>query len=107
MKTLRFSDATPELLDGIPSVRRRVAQRLHWINGEWFIDPEGGVRFLTILGRRLPAELIGGVLAQEATKVEDVLSTHVLSTVQRERDVEVELEVESIFGTFVLTQTTP
>ena len=106
MKTLSFSDSAPDLLDGIPSVRRRVAQRLRWLHGECFFDPENGVRHLTILGRRLPHELVGGVFAQEAAKVDDVLSTRVVSTVQRDRDVEVRLEVQSIFGTFVLTQDT-
>ena len=103
MRTLSFSTNGITVLDGVESVQRRVEQHLSLIFGEWFANTRRGVRFLTILGRRLPPTIIAGIMAQEASTVEDVLAARVLSVTQDGQELAIELEVDSIFGTTIVT----
>ena len=101
--TLRLVNGGIQALDGIDSVEHRVRHHLRWFHGEWFLAPDGGVRYLSILGRQLAPEIIGSILAQQAATLEDVDAVQVLGVSQDATDLEVSLQVESRFGIFQIT----
>ena len=104
MRTLAVSGSGFHILDGVDSVRARVNQRLSWWQGEWFLNPDGGVPYLNILGRALDPRLVAGALVSEARLVPDVLSAQATDIQQDGVNLSIELEIISRFGTFRVTR---
>ena len=104
VKTLAFSASGFQVLDGMESVRARVNQRLSWWQGEWFLNPDGGVPYLNILGRALEPRLVAGALVSEARLVPDVLSAQATDIQQDGVSLAIEIEIVSRFGTFRVTR---
>lgn len=101
VRTLRLRPGTFAVIDGIESVRDRVAQRLHFTRGEWFLDTSSGVPYVeALLGRASSPELIAQEIAYEVEQVEGVVrvvSQQVTIGTGR-HTLEVTLEVETEFG---------
>ena len=76
MTTLDISPGRVAVLTGLESVQERVRQRLHYIRGEWLLNPAGGVPYVTVLlGRQLDAPLVAQEIASEVRRVHGVEAT--------------------------------
>ncbi len=70
-----------EVVDGLEAVRQRVAQRLRFTLGEWFLDAEAGIPYLERLagGGGDHIQLFAQIVATETLAVEGVIAVTVES----------------------------
>ena len=93
--------------DGLEAVRQRVAQRLRFAAGEWFLDAEAGIPFIDVLPARPDGALLTAQLvASEVFQIEDVTAV----TVERAdldrvtRRLHLEITVETVDGVVTITE---
>ena len=99
-------DLTGRIIDGIESLQQRIRNRLHLRRGDWFLDPNAGIPYGTLLQHsgnlRLLEQAIVAALRElpEVTGVINITIEHLPAT----RTAEFSATVQSIYGDMNVTE---